>query len=158
MKNKSILILTRVLIALALAFGFSARGATVLQSFDELFIGDDQGGSFEFNLVCDPAVPTTVRFAGFLENQNVDAEGAARFFLGWQTNSGVGNDEVTIASIVFPPWPDYLYGVRLPATDAVSGQCGCQSNFRRKSVSLRAGLSWPLKDLRVMTIFVSLAT
>lgn len=120
MKNTSVL-LAFVLTGLASVRTPLATEAAMLQSFDQLFIGDDEGGSFEFNLLDDPAVPTTLRFAGFLENRNVDAEGAVRFFLGWQTNSGVASDGVTSESIIFPAWPDYLHGVRLPEADAVSG-------------------------------------
>jgi len=121
MKNTSILTLLFILTGLAPVCAPSTAVAAVLQSFDQLFLGDDATEIFEFNLSPDPAVPTTLRFAGFVENLHTNREGAVRFFLGWQTNSSVGSDGVTIASLIFPPWPDYLHPPRLPAADPVSG-------------------------------------
>ena len=120
MKNTSRLLLF-ILTGLASVCAPSTAEAAVLQSFDQLFLGDDASESFEFNLPPDPAVPKTIRFAGFVENLHTNREGAVRFFLGWQTNSGVGSDGVTIASLIFPPWPEYLHPPRLPAADPVSG-------------------------------------
>src|SRR6185503_2692992 len=119
MKNTSRLLLF-ILTGLASVCAPSTAEAAVLQSFDQLFLGDDASESFEFNLPPDPAVPKTIRFAGFVENLHTNREGAVRFFLGWQTNSGVGSDGVTIASLIFPPWPEYLHPPRLPAADPVS--------------------------------------
>ena len=121
MKNTSVLTLMFILTSLAPVCVPATAEAAVLQSFDQLFLGDDATETFEFNLSPDPAVPTTLRFTGFVENLHTNREGAVRFFLGWQTNSSVGSDGVTIASVIFPPWPDYLHPARLPAADPVSG-------------------------------------
>ena len=67
--------------------------AAVLQSFERLFQGDDPSESFQFSLEYDPAGPTTVRFAGFVENLSAFDETGARFLLGWgahQRQSGGG--------------------------------------------------------------------
>jgi hypothetical protein len=90
--------------------------AAVLQSFDRLFEGDDPSESFQFSLEYDPAIPTTVRFAGFVENLSTFDETGARFLFGW----GRTNDD-WVEGVSFPAWPDYLRGVRFPAADPLLG-------------------------------------
>jgi hypothetical protein len=90
--------------------------ATVLQSFDRLFQGDDPSEVFEFTLPLDPAMPSSVRFAGFVENRDTFAETGVRFNLAWGRTAG-GFD----SGILFPDGPEYLMGVRMPPADPLSG-------------------------------------
>jgi hypothetical protein len=96
----------------------AAASGAVLGSFDQIFEGDDPSEVFEFNLPFDPAVPTIVRFNGFIENlkSGDDAETGVRFQVVWRPPQGDG------AGYIFPDsLEDYLRGVRLPSADPILG-------------------------------------
>lgn len=99
--------------------GFMAATATaqgaVLQSFDQVFQGDDPTQGFDFNLPLDASTPVMLQFQGYAENLDA-AETGVRFLLIWQSLDGNSfpRDE-------FPSGNDFFSGVRLPPVDAVLG-------------------------------------
>jgi hypothetical protein len=102
---------------------------TVLQSFDRLFQGDDPSEVFEFTLPFDPAVPSSVRFSGFVENRDTFAETGVRFALFWGRIAG-GFDGGIL-------YPEEHMGVRMPAADPVLGP-------KRVPVEFQASVGyWP---------------
>ena len=95
-----------------------AASGAVLGSFDQVFEGDDPSEVFEFNLPFDPAVPTLLRFNGFVENLETgdDAETGVRFQLRWRPPAGDGG------GFDFPdPSDPNSRGVRLPPADPLLG-------------------------------------
>lgn len=104
---KRILPLLLLLSGLAMS-GVGARAA-VLQSFDQVFAGDDPTVGFTFLLPYDPATPSWLQFDGFAENLAFDDTGV-RFLLRWGVAGSEGG-----GTLVFPGEPEFA-GVRLPGT------------------------------------------
>lgn len=117
-------------------------GVRVLQSFDRLFQGDDPTESFQFSLEYDPAVPTTVRFAGFVENLSAFDETGARFLLGW----GRTNDNLA-EGVSLPDGPEYLMGVRFPPADPVQGPVRVPVEFQGRIGYAPASLRFDVEGL-----------
>jgi hypothetical protein len=116
--------------------------AAVLQSFDRLFQGDDPSESFQFSLTYDPAVPTTVRFAGYVENLSPFSETGARFLLAWGRSADNWPEGLTL-----PDWPDYLMGVRFPAADPVLGPTRVPVEFHGRIDYAPAALRFDVEGL-----------
>lgn len=139
MKQTPVLLFTIVLAAVGTP---SASAATVLQSFDRLFAGDDPTESFQFSLEYDPTVPTTVRFAGFVENLDPFYETGARFFLSW----GRTNDSWEQV-VLLPDGIGYLMGVRFPAADPVQGPVRVPVAFQGRIDYAPAGVWFGVEGL-----------
>jgi hypothetical protein len=103
----------------ALSIGIIASAsatAAVIQSYDELFQGDDPSKVFTLNLLFEPTTPSELRFDGFVENLDSFDETGVRFGLAWQTADGTHGIGTT-----FPAGDDFNMGVRLPPVDPVLG-------------------------------------
>ena len=123
MKKSPAVLVACILTGLMTVCARSATAATVLQSFDRLFQGDDPSevfqfpsGFFQFSLKYDPAAPSTLRFTGYVENQDLFDETGARFLFNWGRSERIWD-----GAVLFPDGPDYLMGVRFPAADPVQG-------------------------------------
>ena len=116
--------------------------AAVLQSIERLFQGDDPSESFQFSLEYDPAVPTTVRFAGFVENLSAFDETGARFLLGW----GRTNDNLA-EGVSWPGGPEYLLGVRFPPADPAQGSVRVTVEFQGRIAYAPASLRFDVEGL-----------
>src|SRR5688572_2711263 len=92
-----------------------ASEATILQSFDRFFAGDDPTESFNFDHPFDPNAPTELRFNGYVENHDFDETGV-RFMIRWQSEDQMGIDGVRF------PNDEAGMGVRLPPVDPVLGR------------------------------------
>ena len=142
MKTTFFLLFTLLLTGLAPVCAPSATGATVLQSFDRLFQGDDPSEVFQFSLKHDPAAPSTVRFKGFVENLDAFDETGARFLFGWGRSEGSWDGVV-----LFPDGLDYLMGVRFPAADPVQGPVRVPVEFQARIDYAPAWLRFDVEGL-----------
>src|SRR6185503_9213490 len=119
-----------------------ASGATVLQSFDHLFQGDDPSEVFQFNLNYDPAAPTTVRFKGFVENLDPFYETGARFLFAWGRSDGSWD-----GAALFPDGSGNLVGIRFPAADTVQGPVRVPLDFQARLEYAPAWLRFDVEGL-----------
>jgi hypothetical protein len=119
-----------ILVSVRLA---ASAPAAVIQSFDELFQGDDPSKVYTFNLLFEPLTPSELRFDGFVENLDLFDETGVRFGLAWQAADGTHGIGAT-----FPAGDDFNMGVRLPPVDPVLGTVRVPVQF-----SADLGLSSP---------------
>jgi len=120
----------------------SANAATVLQSFDRLFQGDDPSEVFQFSLKYDPSAPSTLRFTGYVENLDLFDETGARFLFGWGRSEGSWD-----GAVLFPEGLDYLMGVRFPAADPVQGPVRVPVEFQARIDYAPAWLRFDVEGL-----------
>lgn len=101
--------------------------AGTLQTFDQLFQGDDPTEGFDFSLAPDPTTESLIRFSGFAENHDAFSETGVRFWVGsWRTNGT--RDELQL----FPREPEFFTGYRLPPIDPLNGPVRVPIQFQTR--------------------------
>ena len=64
--------------------------AALIHTFDDIFIGDDPGGSFTFDLTTPPAQPVAFTFDGYVENLNLTILGHTGVVFGLYWRDAMG--------------------------------------------------------------------